>query len=585
MSNLVYVINGMHLDTALRELRVGDQRKDISPQVFDTLEYLARHCNQVVSKDQLINDLWGDTVVTEASVSQAIRKARSALEECGIDPAVIRTQHGHGYRLDCAVQVIGAQNTGSDKESQGLAELEGAVRHSRKIKAGAIIALAGGVIVTAANVSEIATWFVPNQTMEVLEETRTTIQTTDAKVNELVAMLRHQAAESGVGFDLESERTIQNALRTIIESGDRRKDAALAQLVEGDTDAAAAAIADVARAQGEATERAADAAAASWREAGALYSLNNFQEAIRCYEAAYALQPDNAANVLDLAYSYINAERLDEANELLGTVFELRPSADARANTHRYIAIIAKRRGDFELAKVHLMDALSIAEEADDTKRRIQVQLQLGSIARAQGDNVTAHEEYLAAYTLAEELGDLQMRADSLNNLGVLMAVTDAFDDADEYLNQAYEIQVERRDLAGQATALSNLGANALKRGDTDAAEEYLDESVALGEQLGWRRSILLDLINLGGIANARGQYDEASSYLDRALEIATEIGSEDMLPIILVNLGEVARERGDHTAACRLWSEAKPILESMKHGAVPIVAQYQIELNCPTTQ
>jgi DNA-binding winged helix-turn-helix (wHTH) protein/tetratricopeptide (TPR) repeat protein len=581
MSGTTYRFAGVELDTARRQIRVGDRHREVSPQVFDTLEFLARHAKQVVSRDDLADALWEGRIVTEASVTQAIRKARAALQACGVDASIVRTLHGHGYRLDADVEIGGADPAEAMTAGPEARESRGPEWQKHPFRTGAIAAVLGGILVTAANISEILSWLYPDESVELLEETQLTIESTDAKVDELVRLLRDQAALSGRGLDPASEDTIREAVTAIVSSVDTRKQHALDLLVEGDADAAAASIVAVAEDLDEASSQSVDAAAASWREAGAIYYTNNIDQAVRSYEAAYRLRPDDPVNPLDLAFTYVRAGRLDDALTLFDALAARQLPPDMRSDALRGAGIVRRLQGEYDSARRTLEESLSIAGENGDIRRKGLVLLQLGAIARAQGENDVARAQFETAVGYAEEIADQHLLAESLNNLGIVMSVTEEFDAADEVLMRVQDIHTARSDLAGRATAIGNLGANALGRGDTDQAEEYLLESVALGERLGWQRSIALDLINLATIAAAREQFDLAKQRLSRALDIATAMRLAELHPIILVNLGEVARDRGDEIEACRYWQDALPLLEAMEHSATTIVADYRDSLGC----
>ncbi|MDX1515858.1 MAG: tetratricopeptide repeat protein [Woeseiaceae bacterium] len=452
----------------------------------------------------------------------------------------------------------------------------------RTFQIGALIAVLGGLLVTAANISEIASWFVPDETREVLEETRSTIATTDAKVDELMQLLRQQAAASGVNIDAASQRTIQDAIRTIVESGDQQKAAALRLLESGDSDAAAVEIAKVAAEQSRATTQTMEAAAASWRQAGAIFYTTNIAEAVRSYEAAYELRPRDPLNAKELGFTYIRAGRLNDADEKFREALSLDPEVTLQSDLHRGLGVSLQRRGDYEPSKEHLFRAIDLAEQVGDRRRRTMALLVLANIARLQGDVDHAREQFELSVELAEESGDDVLLASALNALGIAMSESAEYDDAEVTLRRALAIQDQLGDLAGRVTSYGNLGANALKSGDIDAAERYLVESVALGERLGWQQSIAIDSINLGGIAQSRGEYDAALRYLERALQIAADIGLEEFTPIIYVNMGEVERDRGNDRQACEYWAQSMPALREMNHAAVAIVTDYQAALNCP---
>lgn len=580
MSKQIYRFAGIELDTARRQLRVGDSAKEVPPQVFDTLEFLASHADQVVTKDDIANALWQGRVVTDASVSQAIRKARAALRDCGVDPELIRTRHGHGYSFAAEVRVVTAQaQTSATAETDDAAATPEWKKHP--FRTGAVVAILGGILVTVANITEILSWVVPDDSAELLAETQLAIESTDAKVDELVQLLREQAAIAGNDLDPASESTIRDAITAIVSSADARKQAALSQLTSGDIDGAGSSLIAIAMDMDAASAQSTNAAAASWREAGAVFYTSNIDEAVRSYEAAFRLSPDDAVSGLDLAYAYVRAGRLDDALDRFDAVMSLNPAVAHRASAERGIGAVNKLRGNYETARVHFDNALLVAEPAALLREQGLVLTHLGAISREQGDNDAARRHYERAADIAAEIGDQHLLADALNGQGIVMVVTGEFDAAEEILRRVFQIHTERQDLTGQATALGNLGATALQQGDLDAAENWLLESVGLGERLGWQRSIAFDLVNLGGIAAGRDQFDLAAQHLARAHDIAVETDMGDLLPIILVNMGEVARDRGDSTLACRYWGEALPGLEAMEHGATEVVIGYQESLGC----
>ena len=66
-------------------------------QSFAVLEYLVRHANRVVARDELIRAVWADQAVTDDSLVQCIHEIRRALN----DPtkSLLRTIPKRGYRL------------------------------------------------------------------------------------------------------------------------------------------------------------------------------------------------------------------------------------------------------------------------------------------------------------------------------------------------------------------------------------------------------------------------------------------------------------------------------------------------------
>lgn len=86
------------IDEELRELRCKGRVLPLQPRVFDLLVHLARHRTRVVSKDELLEQVWPGVIVADGSLQRAISLARAALEEAGAAEA-IRTYPKQGYRL------------------------------------------------------------------------------------------------------------------------------------------------------------------------------------------------------------------------------------------------------------------------------------------------------------------------------------------------------------------------------------------------------------------------------------------------------------------------------------------------------
>ncbi len=105
--------DGLVLDTAQFELRRDGRPVAIEPQTFDVLTYLVSHRDRVVSKEELMDAVWGGRFVTEAAVTSRIKQARRAMGDDGRDQRLIRTVHGRGYRFvaDVNDQRIGEPTT------------------------------------------------------------------------------------------------------------------------------------------------------------------------------------------------------------------------------------------------------------------------------------------------------------------------------------------------------------------------------------------------------------------------------------------------------------------------------------------
>jgi TolB-like protein/Tfp pilus assembly protein PilF len=87
------------LDVDRRELRRGDIRIAVEPQVFDLLVYLVQNRGRVVSKDDLIAAVWGGRSVSDSTLTSRINAARKAIGDSGEAQKWIRTVQRKGLRF------------------------------------------------------------------------------------------------------------------------------------------------------------------------------------------------------------------------------------------------------------------------------------------------------------------------------------------------------------------------------------------------------------------------------------------------------------------------------------------------------
>ncbi len=95
----MYYFGNFTLDDERLELRRDGQLISIEPQVFDVLRHLIVNCDRVVSRDELIDEIWDGRIVSEAALSSRIYDARAAVGDSGRKQEFIKTVHGRGFRF------------------------------------------------------------------------------------------------------------------------------------------------------------------------------------------------------------------------------------------------------------------------------------------------------------------------------------------------------------------------------------------------------------------------------------------------------------------------------------------------------
>src|ERR687889_678134 len=95
----LYEFGPYRLDASERLLRRGAETVRLTPKEFDTLLALVRGAGRVMSKEELLKEIWPDTFVGEATLAQNVFTLRRALGEAEGGRPFIETVPRRGYRL------------------------------------------------------------------------------------------------------------------------------------------------------------------------------------------------------------------------------------------------------------------------------------------------------------------------------------------------------------------------------------------------------------------------------------------------------------------------------------------------------
>ncbi len=103
---MIYRFADCELDTTRHAFHVGGDLRHVEPQVFDLLRVLAERPGELVSRDMLIETVWGGRIVSESAIDARINAARRAVGDDGRAQRVIRTVPRRGIRLVPPVAVL-----------------------------------------------------------------------------------------------------------------------------------------------------------------------------------------------------------------------------------------------------------------------------------------------------------------------------------------------------------------------------------------------------------------------------------------------------------------------------------------------
>ncbi|HMQ30697.1 MAG TPA: response regulator transcription factor [Chloroflexaceae bacterium] len=94
------VVGELRLDPAARTASLAGEPVNLTSREFDLLAFLMRHVNQVFTREQLLDQVWGYTFAGDLStVTVHIRRLREKIERDPANPSLLQTVWGVGYRL------------------------------------------------------------------------------------------------------------------------------------------------------------------------------------------------------------------------------------------------------------------------------------------------------------------------------------------------------------------------------------------------------------------------------------------------------------------------------------------------------
>jgi DNA-binding winged helix-turn-helix (wHTH) protein/Tol biopolymer transport system component len=128
MGNKSFVFRFADVEVREREFSLIKAGKvlAVEPKAFRVLLLLLRTPQKVISKEELLNAVWGDTAVTEGSLTRCIWLLRRQLGDDISEPRFIETVATVGYRFVCKVEVSedGSGDLQATGEAIGLSETD-----------------------------------------------------------------------------------------------------------------------------------------------------------------------------------------------------------------------------------------------------------------------------------------------------------------------------------------------------------------------------------------------------------------------------------------------------------------------------
>jgi DNA-binding winged helix-turn-helix (wHTH) protein len=100
----LYRFGQFALDSRKRTLSRANSPVSLTPKAFDVLLFLVQNPNRLVTKEELLQAVWGDTFVEEGNLTQYISHLRKALGDNSDDTRLIVTIARKGYQFTWSFQ-------------------------------------------------------------------------------------------------------------------------------------------------------------------------------------------------------------------------------------------------------------------------------------------------------------------------------------------------------------------------------------------------------------------------------------------------------------------------------------------------
>ena len=503
-----------------RRASIADCELSLEPRSFALLAALIDRPGEVVEKQELFSLVWGDRIVGDAALTQAVSRIRREFTRCGGDAEWIRTVHGVGYAFDGPLQPdvpvpLPSESASTRRRFGGLFALVGVV---------AILALALWPRERSEATSRIA--IAPFQSSTQADED----DYAELALPDLLGDVLVQRAQLGVVSANRVRRGLAN-----LDWPDDASEAQTAQMVRE--------LFGVDHVLFARLEQREEPLSIAWR----MYGTESDRPS-----AGKALGSGVGGLLSELGESL--AEELDVAHA--AGIPVRRIFSDEFVNEAFARGLQALLSGDLPAAERYFDSALESEPEGG------WLHYERGNALKLQGRFDEAAPAFERALELAYASSDMNLAGVTETGRGLLDWRESRPDAARQHFEQAREHFVAVGNRANLASALGNLGILADNRGELDDARSLYEQALSLYREQGERAGESAVYSNLAVIARKLGELDRAAELQRLALELQTRTGLRQMTVFSAVHLATIERLRGDWEESARLLDQAGNAVE-----------------------
>jgi len=524
-----YRFGPFDLDAAEHSLLAQGRPVALTRRAFDTVLYLVRHPGRLVTRDELIAAVWGETIVEEGNLHWTISAVRKALaQESG--ETWIETVRGLGYRFLGTVEAVGEDAV---PESPPPAAPVPAAPGRRPWRLWLAAGLGAVLLATAGG------WWIAGRSAG---RSRTAPEARRLYAEGLERLQRRDA--------LNAADRLEGAVRADPASPDAWIALAEAyELLGAERRAEDAALKAAQRSNGLPEPRRLAA------EATYLRIAHRLPEAVDRMRRAYEISRHELAAGLALCETEGKAGQHREA---LATLAELRREHPAERGDPRFAMLEADTYAgleDYRNEKIAAERALAAARSRGMVQIEVRALLQL-ALARLRSGSAADCRPALADLALArrraEATGDRFLVGGVLHNLGAVLSHCEDPAGSEQAYRQAIDLYREIGARGKLPALLYNLGGSRLYAGDLFGADSLMREALETCEtQTAPCRERFLSAVGANRLH--RGELAEARRMIDQGIQRNSKIGNRNRVAEARGFLPDLAFWSGDLEQAVEL--------------------------------
>lgn len=508
------------------------------PKVFGLVTYLIQHRDRVVTKEELLEQVWGrSVVVTDGVVARTVMKCRRLIGDDAREPTLIKTIHRIGYRFVAPLEW--------DPDSSGAA------RQNIVLPAGDDrVRVAMLPVLNGTGEAEYA-WIdlgMMSCTVDCLREGH---GFDVLSVGDVLAVVG--PGDQGLALDVAAERLTRalqasHVVQASLTLGRDRQFVLRYRCIGG------------------------DASFASWQ--GSLAGADpvelsrrlafEFRREISRSAAHDGDQPIGSGSfVLALkarALEALAGERWNAARRLLRVMLDLLPKDPwARREYGRCMAWL--RAPD---AQPFLEELLEDARREHDLRSNAEILHSLAILQQGLGRSSEAEQLLTRALAIAEEQHDLEGELPLLLSLVAVLSEVGSRAVAKWMLDRAALLAQVLGNQVASARVADLRGRVAMFQGDVVEAEREFRTAVAMCEDLGLHGPSAFSLAHLGSALWVQGRMQDAADNFERGFEQALESGSHAALGQLAIGLVYAGKLRvGDIDGAAQVTRRMRSVDET----------------------